>query len=105
MTALIGAAIWGLAVFAWVSVLILVRAARREHIGALTERAVVAVVIAIFGTVYSGVVANAEVARLFDTQSMVVLVRFGVIVLLLLPIYWTLLYLTGRLGDDGKGGA
>lgn len=94
-----------LAVFAWVSAVVLIVAARkRPNIGALTERAVVAVGIALFGTLYSAVVLNNEVVRLFDSGSAVIVVRLAVVGLLCLPAFWSFAYITGRLGDDGKGG-
>lgn len=98
-------AILPLAVFAWMSAAILIIAARRRpNIGALTERAVVAVGIASFGTIYSVVVVNSEVVRLFDLGVAVVVVRLAVVGLLCLPAFWSFAYITGRLGDDGKGG-
>ena len=97
-------AIWLLTVFAWISALVLIRAARDAHIGALTERAIVATVLAVFGSVYSLVVLNAEVINALGFDTAVTVVRLMVVVLLLLGPYWTFLYLTGRLGDNGKGG-
>jgi hypothetical protein len=88
-----------LAVYAWVSASILVRAARiRPHIAVLTERAIVAVGIAVFGTIYAIVVINAEMGLWLDIDASVVAVRLGVVVLLSLPAYWSWAYATGRLG-------
>jgi len=88
-----------LAAYAWVSASILVRAARvRPHIAVLTERAIVAVGIAVFGTIYAAVVINAEAGPWLDIDTSVVAVRIGVVVLLSLPAYWSWAYATGRLG-------
>jgi hypothetical protein len=88
-----------LAVYAWVSASVLVRAARvRPHIAVLTERAVVAVGIAVFGTVYALVVINGEFGLVLDIEASIVAVRLGVVILLSLPAYWSWAYATGRLG-------
>lgn len=96
--------IWALTLAAWPAAIILVRAAYGAHIGALTERAIVAVGLALFGTAYSFVVVNAELAPILDTRALVILVRVGVVGLLLLPLIWTGFYWLGRLGDNGDGG-
>jgi hypothetical protein len=89
-----------LTVVAWVSAAILVHASRRRpRVGALTERATVAVVVAIFGTVYSATVTNAEVGGWFDIPTMVLIIRCAVILLLLMPVWWVYLYATRRLGS------
>jgi hypothetical protein len=88
-----------LAIYAWVSASILVRAARvRPHIAVLTERAIVAVGIAVFGTIYAVVVVNGEFNLVFDMEASIVVVRIGVVALLALPAYWSWAYTTGRLG-------
>jgi len=88
-----------LAVYAWVSASILVRAARiRPHIAVLTERAIVAVGIAVFGTIYAIVVINGEFRLALDVEASIVAVRLGVVILLSLPAYWSWAYATGRLG-------
>lgn len=93
--------IWALGLYAWLSAAVLVRAAyRHPRIGALSERAVVALAIALFGTAYGAVVFNAEVVRVFDTQTAMVVVRVGVVMLLCLPAWWSWMYVTGRLGGD-----
>ena len=81
------------------SAAVLVRAAcQRPRIGALTERALIAVVIALFGLVYSAVAINTELgSALFGTDVARIGVRATVIVLLGIPAWWTTLYLTGRL--------
>lgn len=100
----IPAVIWAATILAWVSAVILIRAAHGAHIGALTERAIAAVAIAIFGTVYSLVVLDAEVLGVLTAADAVMVRRAAVLVLLAVPIWWMVLYLTGRLGDDGKDG-
>jgi hypothetical protein len=92
-------AIWALTISAWMGAVILVRAAfTKPRVVALTERATVAVGLAIFGTVYSLAVWNTEYARVFDASDVVNIVRAAVVVVLLLPAWWSFLYLTNRLG-------
>lgn len=89
-----------LAVVSWVSAAVLLYAAhQRPRIGALNERAVIAVVFAVFGTFYTVVTINTtsgyalipiEVARLIT--------RALVAVELLIPAWWTWLWATGQLG-------
>lgn len=100
VTSLLPAGIILLTGFSLVSAVILVRAAlKKPYIGALTERALIAVLLAFFGIVYSIVVVNTEFGRtLFSTEIARVITRVAVIILLALPAYWVLLYLTGRLG-------
>ena len=82
------------------SAVILVRAALvKPHIGALVERAILAVLLAVFGVIYSIVALNTELGRiLFSSEAARVLVRVMVIIVLGVPTYWTYLLLTGRLG-------
>jgi hypothetical protein len=102
MTDLLPFAIWALTISAWMSAAVLVRAALiKPRVGALNERATVAVGVAIFGTVYSLVVLNAEVLHVIETSDAVNIVRAAVVVVLLLPVWWTFLYLTHRLGGGG----
>lgn len=98
--ALLPALIVTLTVIAAASAAVLVIAARqRPRIGALTERAAVAVVIALFGAVYSLVAVNTELRSVFlTTDEGRTLVRIMVVVLLAIPAWWTFLYLSGRLG-------
>lgn len=99
MNLLLGSLIIVLTIVAWGSAVVLAGASRSAHVGALTERAVVAVAIAIFGTTYSFVIVNSEVARIISTESAVVLIRVSVVVLLCIPIGWFVAYATGRLDD------
>ena len=88
-----------LTVVAVASAVVLVRAAiAKPRIGALSERALIAVVIAGFGLIYSTVAINTELGQtLFATDVARLGVRVTVIVLLGIPAWWTFLYLTGRL--------
>ena len=95
-------AIWCATFLAWISAFILLRAARGAHIGALTERAVAALLIAIFGSVYSFIVANGEVVRVMSTDDAVIVVRLAVIALMFIPVYWLYLYLSHRLGGRSQ---
>ena len=100
MIAIPGAIIAILAAIATFSALILVRAAFiKPRIGALTERAVIAVIIAILGVVYAAVALDTEAGRVIFSQDWArFAVRFVVVLLLAIPTWWTFLYLTGRLG-------
>lgn len=90
--------IWALTIVAWLCAMFLVWIARGARVGALSERAVVAVGIAAFGTLYSLAVYNTEFGRILDNEIVRNAVRVGVSLLLLLPVVWVVLYLTGRLG-------
>lgn len=94
-----------LGVISWVSAFVLVRAALpRPRIGALTERAIIAVVIALFVTVYALAALNTDAHfPFFDTDTVRFIVRIFVVILGLLPAWWTFLWLTGRLGESGHG--
>lgn len=91
-----------LAGVAWISAAILAHAAwRRPRIGALTERAVIAVVFAILGTFYFLVTVNTTTGyALLPLEAARFVVRLLVVVVLLIPAWWTFLYLSGRLGGD-----
>ena len=81
----------------WISTAILVRHARRRpRIGALGERALLAVLISVVGTlsVLVLMVANTEIAE--PTR---VALRLALLALLAVPSYWTFLYYAGRLGE------
>jgi len=84
------------------SAIILVRAAvRRPRVGALMERATAAVVIAAFGVVYTIVAFDTELGRpILDLDGARLVVRLGVVALLCVPVWWTALYLAGKLGSD-----
>lgn len=99
MSAVLPSLIVALTVVAAVSAVILVRAAFvKPRIGALTERAILAVVIAVFGAVYATVAINVQLGALFlTTDEGRTLAGIGVVALLAIPAWWTALYLTGRL--------
>ena len=88
-----------LTIVAVMSAAILVRAAiLRPHVGALTERAILAVVLAVFGVIYSTIALTTEFGwALFSQADGRAAVRMGVVALLSIPGFWTFLYLTGRL--------
>lgn len=90
-----------LTIVAWTCAVVLVRAAWGADIGALTERAIVAVGIAGFGTVYSLVVTNTELGQPVAHDFTVFAVRLCVIGLLLIPPVWLFLYARRRLGGNG----
>ena len=94
-----------LTVISALSTVRLVWAARREHIGALTERALLATVLSLFGALYTAAIVNTESGFVFlDASTAMTVLRVAVVALLLVPVYWTVLYLRGQLGDNGRGG-
>lgn len=97
-------AVVALAAIAVISAFLLVRAAlERPYIGALVERAVIAVVIAAFGVVSAFLILNSETGRmLVPAQIASIIFRLTLLVLLAVPSYWTWLYWTGRLGSRDK---
>jgi len=99
MHATLPAVILILTIAAWVSAAVLMNAARGAHIGALTERAVAAVMIAAFGTFYSLTIYNNEVLGVVSREDINALRRLAVVVLLAVPVYWLVLYLTRCLGE------
>jgi hypothetical protein len=95
--------IWLLTIYAWGSAAVLIRVARnRPRVGALTERALVATIIAIFGTAYSLILVNSELIHVADTDTAVLFVRCAVIVLLTIPAWWSWMLLSGRLTRTGS---
>ena len=94
------------ALIAWVSAFILLRAAFRADppVGALTERAVIALVIAVFLTLYAIVASNTNFGLgVFTPDGARRIIRAAVIVLGLVPVAWVVLWLTGHLGEGGHG--
>jgi hypothetical protein len=93
-------ALSALALAAWASTVLLVRAALvRPHIGALTERAVIAVLLSAFGTVCVVLVWNSDSGQaLFAIDAARILFRVCLFGLLLVPTIWIVLYATNRLG-------
>jgi hypothetical protein len=91
-----------LTVYAWLSAFVLIRVARhRPRVGSLTERAVVAVFIAIFGTVYSVNMLNTQFLHILDMTGAIVVVRIAVMFLLTIPAWWSWMLVTGRLTRTG----
>ena len=90
--------IWLLTIYAWGAFVVLLRVAMRHpRLGPLLERTIVAFILALFGTGYSLVIANTEIARVMSTADAVVAVRLLVVVLLSIPAVWSWMFLTGRL--------
>lgn len=92
--------VYALVPFAWVSTAILWWAARRPpRIGALTERTVIAFVIAVFLTSIAVIVYNSESERfLFPTEVARIVFRVSVLIIGLVPVSWVILWASGRLG-------
>jgi hypothetical protein len=90
-----------LALSSWFSTALLLRAAwLRPRIGALTERAAIAVILAIFWTVCVVLVLNTDSGHaLIPLDVALVVFRICLLILLLIPTYWLWLYLSNRLGD------
>lgn len=86
---------------AWVSCALLTRAAlRKPRIGALTERAFIALVIAILGTVSCLIALNTDSGRpLFDANTASLVFRLAIIAVLGVPTLWLYLLFTDRLGQ------
>lgn len=93
--------IYALLPFAWLSTAVLIYAAHRPpRIGALTERAVIAIVIAMFLTAVAVIVYNTESDRaLLAAEVARVAFRICVLMLGLVPVSWCVLWFLGRLGD------
>lgn len=91
-----------LTALAWVSFLALAQAAWiRPRIGALTERAVIALIIALLGSVSSLIVANNDHGHpLFDAATASLLFRMSILAVLFVPAVWLALWIAGRLGVD-----
>ncbi len=93
-------ALFALVVASWASTVLLFRAALlRPRIGALTERAVIALIISAFGTVCAFLVMNTETGgSLLALDAARVVFRLLLLGFLLVPVYWLWLYATNRLG-------
>jgi hypothetical protein len=81
---------------------LLYRSARkRPRIGALTERANLAVTMALFSSIYALITLDIEIEpRLLAIEDVRVVVRLMFLALGLLPIWWLWRDRTGRLGVD-----
>ncbi len=83
-----------LTIVSWVSTVLLLRAAWiRPRIHVLTERAFIAVLISLVGTL--GVVM---LVKLLPAEPGWTIFRLVLLSLLAVPSYWTWLYFSGRLG-------
>lgn len=91
-----------LAIASWLSTILLVNAAmQRPRIGALTERAVIAVVLSALGTVAVVLRINGDTGyALFPIDAARIIFGITVLGLLLTPCLWLLLYLSNRLGGE-----
>lgn len=87
--------------FSWLSALVLVRAARRPpRIGALTERAIIAIAIAIMVSAGGLLTYNRTIDYdLFGIEAARVMFSLSVILIGTLPVAWTVLWFFGRLGQ------
>jgi hypothetical protein len=88
------------AIASWGSTFLLARAAYwHPRIGALTERAIIAFVLSVFGSASVVLVWNTESGQaLFPVEIARTISRLDLFVLLLIPIAWLVLYATNRLG-------
>lgn len=92
-------ALLALLLAAWLSTLLLVQHAIRVRVGALAERAVLAVVLSAFSTVCVVIIFNTDSGRvLFDADTARLAFRAFLIPVMLVPVVWLALYLTNRLG-------
>ena len=91
-----------LTVGAWSSFFVLGRAALRPpRIGALTERAFIALVIAVLGTVSSALRYNTDSGFTIVPQPVAALIfACTMLVVLAIPTVWLALWLLGRLGSN-----
>lgn len=85
----------------WASTFLLARAAWiKPRIGALTERALIGVMLSTTGTVGLVLRFNAEAGfPLFPLEVGRVIFVLSLLWLLVVPVSWLGLYITGRLGD------
>jgi len=96
--------LWLLTGFAWISFGVLVWAAFEvPRITALSERTLIAFLIALLGTVASLLRYNADTGLSLFPQSTAVLIFVLVILaVLLVPTAWLFLFVLGRLGDEAS---
>ena len=90
--------------FSWISAVILVRAARHKpRIGALTERAAIAIAIAVMVTAGGLLTINRTADHaFFPVDAARVVFSIAIIVVGAVPLAWTWLWVTGGLGEDGQ---
>jgi hypothetical protein len=89
----------------WASFVVLGHAALEPpRIGALSERAFIAFIIAVLGSVSCVIVANTDAGQpWFDTQVASLLFRLTILAVLAVPTVWLILWYSGRLGQGGHG--
>lgn len=99
--AILAVVIFVMVPFAWISFLVLAHAARGpRRIGALTERAVIAFAIAIMVTTGALLTYNRSAdSPVLTVDAARILFSLSLIVIGAVPVGWTVLWLTGRLGD------
>lgn len=87
--------------FSWLSSLVLLRAARRPpRIGALSERAAIALAIAIMVTAGGLITFNRTADHAFFPVDVArIIFSLAIIAVGSVPVAWTILWLTGRLGE------
>lgn len=88
------------ALVAWIATALLVaRAIRRPRIGALTERAGLSVLLALFGTLCVVLVYNTETGQsVLPIDAARTAFRVCLFLMLLVSPAWLLLFITNRLG-------
>lgn len=91
--------VYAMVPFGWFSAGVLWYAARQPpRIGALTERAAIAFIIAVFLTSIAVLVLNSEAdAAYFGVEVARIAFRVSVLLLGLVPVAWVVLWVTGRL--------
>lgn len=91
--------------FSVISTIVLLRAANhRPRIGALTERAVIAAIIAMMVVSGAAITANRLAGyALFPVGVARIIFLASLVALAFVPFAWLALWLTGRLGDGGRG--
>lgn len=95
------ALVFALVPVTWLSTgILVVYAYQRPRIGALTERAVIAVMISLLITASAVLVLNTALGRtLFDADLARIIFRVSLLGIGLVPAAWLVLFLTKRLGQ------
>lgn len=99
--ALLSALVVMLVPFSWVSAVVLIRAARPQpRINVLTERAALAVAIAVMVTAGGIITVNRNADHaFFAVDAARILFSLSLIVIGSFPVAWTLLWVMGRLSE------
>ena len=83
-------------ILSWAATLMLMRLSARATSLALRERAWASLAMALFVTVFAGVIANVDTGyALFDAETGRIAVRIAAILLALVPAYWLIRYSRG----------